>query len=307
MTSDDAEIDDGTAGPNPTLLMESYSDLITSKKRLEEGFEMRTMLKSMPTAIEKGSEWFFLPKKWLDVWETYCYVDIINAELDPVELRRANRTAPGRISFKHLFEPEEENQIKDISSKTQWQNFQVKKGLREGVDFIFVTKTVFKAFLNKYNSVDEEPAMNFLRVGVEQDDGEVVLEMQMRKINFLALPNKTRFKMKEPWFVYVPKSLNIFELEKKLQQASNNYLREEQQDFSYKVKDCRLWVTDMIKWADLENIDQKYRSVTTMRTKMTPVSITESQKKKKVDDLNFIDDDVFILETKKEGSWVFKQ
>ena len=65
----------------------------------------------------------------------------------------------------------------------------------------------------------------------------------MRKINFLALPNKTRFKMKEPWFVYVPKSLNIFELEKKLQQASNNYLREEQQDFSYKVKDCRLWVT----------------------------------------------------------------
>lgn len=67
-SSDDAEIEDGTNGPNPLLIMERYSDLITSKKRLEEGFEMRKMLKEMPTAIEKGSEWFFLPKKWLDAW-----------------------------------------------------------------------------------------------------------------------------------------------------------------------------------------------------------------------------------------------
>ena len=65
----------------------------------------------------------------------------------------------------------------DTYAKTQWQNFQVRKGIREGVDFIFVTKTVFKAFLNKYDSVDDEPALNFMRVGVEQDDGEVVLEM----------------------------------------------------------------------------------------------------------------------------------
>ena len=58
--------------------MERYSELITSRERLDEGFEMRTMLKSMPTAIEEGSEWFFLPKKWMDKWETYCYVDIID-------------------------------------------------------------------------------------------------------------------------------------------------------------------------------------------------------------------------------------
>ena len=138
--------------------MQRYNDLITSKKRLEEGFEMRTMLKSMPTAIEKGSEWFFLPKKWLDVWETYCYVDIIDGEMDPAELRRARRSAPGRISFKHLFLPKEDNQMEDVASKTLWQNYQVKKGLREGVDFIFVTKQVFKAFLNKYESDDENPA-----------------------------------------------------------------------------------------------------------------------------------------------------
>ena len=119
-SSDDAEIEDGTNGPSPTLLMERYSDLITSKKCLEEGFEMRTMLKEMPTAIEKGSEWFFLPKKWLDAWETYCYVDIIDGDKDPAELRRANRTSPGRLSFKHLFEPKEENQMWDTYAKNQW-------------------------------------------------------------------------------------------------------------------------------------------------------------------------------------------
>ena len=195
--------------------------------------------------------------------------------------------------------------MEDTYAKTQWQNFQVRKGIREGVDFIFVTKTVFKAFLNKYDSVDEEPALNFMRVGVEQDDGEVVLEMQMRKINFLPLPNKTRFMMKEPWFVYMPKSASVYELEKKLKQASNNYLREEQQNFSYKVTDFRIWVTDDIKWADLETLDQKYRVCSSMRVKMTPVSVTESQKKKKIDDVNFVDDDVFIVETKKGSSWVF--
>ena len=133
-SSDDAAIDDGTtnqttdprnfpdqaAGPTAAGLMEQYNDLITSKERLDEGFEMRAMLKSMPTKIEEGSEWFFLPKNWLDKWETYCYVDIIDGQVDPEEIGRATRTAPGRISFKHLFEPKANNQMNDISSKTCW-------------------------------------------------------------------------------------------------------------------------------------------------------------------------------------------
>ena len=113
--------------------------------------------------------------------------------------------------------------------------------------------------------------------------------------------------MKEPWFVYMPKSANIYELEKKLKQASNNYLREEQNNYSYKVDEFRLWVTEDIKWSDLESLDQKYRVCSNLKVKMTPVSVTESQKKKKLDDVNFVDDDVFIVETKKNSSWVFKQ
>ena len=40
---------------------------------------------------------------------------------------------------------------------------------------------------------------------------------------------------------------------------------------------------------------------------MIPVTLTEDQMKLKIDDLNFIDEDVFIMETKKEGHYVFKQ
>jgi len=36
-----------------------------------------------------------------------------------------------------------------------------------------------------------------------------------------------------------------------------------------------------------------------------PISVTEAQKRLKVDDLNFVDDDIFILETPKNDKFVF--
>ena len=67
-----------------------------------------------------------------------------------------------------------------------------------------------------------------------------------------------------------------------------------------------MWLTSDSKWADLDQLDQKYRYVSMMRVKLIPVSVTESQKRLKIDDLNFVDEDVFIIETKKEGAYVFK-
>ena len=78
-------------------------------------------------------------------------------------------------------------------------------------------------------------------------------------------------------------------------------------EVNFKVDMCRLWITTDSKWLDLEELDQKYRYVSSLRVKLIPVSVTESQKKLRIDDLNFVDEDVFILETKKEGYYVFKQ
>jgi len=52
----------------------------------------------------------------------------------------------------------------------------------------------------------------FCRVGCEQDDGEVVCELKMRKINFVAIPGKKLFKMKSIKFLYAPKSMSLEDL-----------------------------------------------------------------------------------------------
>ena len=59
----------------------------------------------MPTRIEEGSNWFFLPKKWLDAWGQDCYVDVIQAPLDDpsIDLRGVERINPGKIKFSELF------------------------------------------------------------------------------------------------------------------------------------------------------------------------------------------------------------
>ena len=56
---------------------------------------------------------------------------------------------------------------------------------------------------------------------------------------------------------------------------------------------------------DLKKIDQKYRNFTRSTTEMLPVSVTEEQKRLKVDDLNFVDEDVFVVETQKNKKFVF--
>lgn len=131
----------------------------------------------------------------------------------------------------------------------------MKKGLREGVDFIFVTKDIMAKFSEKYSSRDVNALANYKRIGVEQDDGEVVLEMQMRKINFFPMPNKTTYRMKEPWFCYVPKSDNVLALERKVLRCLNNYMNSVRHDRSSLTMKCRLWVTNDSKMEDLGKID----------------------------------------------------
>ena len=76
----------------------------------------------MPTRIEEGSEWYFLPKKWFDKWETYCYIDVIDAKADSSaeELRSVSRTSPGKICFGDLFVAKAENQMEDQGLANKW-------------------------------------------------------------------------------------------------------------------------------------------------------------------------------------------
>lgn len=69
---------------------------------------------------------------------------------------------------------------------------------------------------------------------------------------------------------------------------------------------CRLWISSDTKMEDLDTIDNKYRNYSRVSVNATQVSCTDEQKKLKVDDLNFVDEDVFIVETQKDGKFVLE-
>ena len=291
-------------------IMEQFGDVITRPELLDEGYNVQEMLRSMPTRIEVDTEWYFIPKKWLNKWETHCYVDIINVPLDDasVNVRNVDRKSPGKIPFTSLFEEMQDDQIQEQMLRAQWQNYQIRAGMREGVDFILVTRDVFQALVEKYGSDERKPENLFKRIGVEQDDGEVVCELKMRKIQFLAVPNKTRFKMREPWFFYAPKSMSVLELEKKALRHLNYYMYTIRKDKTTMYQKCRLWVTSAEKeWEDFVEVDKKFMNYTHAAIDAVPVSLTDAQKKMKVDDVNFVDDDVFVIETQKNDKFVFSQ
>ena len=123
------------------------------------------------------------------------------------------------------------------------------------MDYIFVTKVVFQKFIDNYRSVEDEPLLNYKRFGVQQDDGEVVCELKMRKINFFALPNKTVYKMKHTWFCFVPKSDSVLDLEKKLLRMINYYMMTVRKERATMTMKCRLWKTANFKMSELAILD----------------------------------------------------
>ena len=118
-----------------------------------------------------------------------------------------------------------------------------------------MTKLVFDFFVGKYRSEEPEPQLNFKRYGVLQDDGEVVCELKLRKINFFALPNRTHFKMKNTFFCFVPKSDTVLDLEKKLLRVINYYMLSVRKERSAMVMKCRLWKVSEHKMDDLKALD----------------------------------------------------
>lgn len=129
----------------------------------------------------------------------------------------------------------------------------------------------------------------------------------MRKINFFCVPNKTQFKMRETWFVYAPKSDTVAELEKKMARSLNYYLSTVRQDRSTLIAKCRIWKALDSKLEDLAAIDKKYCNYTHTAINALPISCTEEQRKLIIEDVNFVDEDTFLIETPKGTNFVFSQ
>jgi len=135
----------------------------------------------------------------------------------------------------------------------------------------------------------------------------VVVELRLRKIRLLAFPNRTKFEKDEPWFFYVPRSDTVKELEFKIKRLLPAYYLNVRRNGSLPMPaKFRLWkcmtneVEKILSWdskmaCDFAKIDA------------VVCNNLEIDLKKKVEDLNFIDGTIFIIEEPKDNdSYTFR-
>ena len=71
--------------------------------RVQEGIEVRDMLKKMPKKVEVGSKWIVLPMSWVKKWQEYIYFDYVLGT--PSGNDTEGLEMPGQIDFKEIVKP----------------------------------------------------------------------------------------------------------------------------------------------------------------------------------------------------------
>lgn len=70
---------------------------------------------------------------------------------------------------------------------------------------------------------------------------------------------------------------------------------------------CRLWKTPEKDMEEIAKVDLKYTNYTHAAINAMPISTTDELKRMRVDDVNFVDEDIFLIETEKNKKFVFTQ
>lgn len=112
--------------------------------------------------------------------------------------------------------------------------------------------------------------------------------------------------MQEPFFFYTSKSATIPDLTKQVSRHINYYMYFVRRDKSQVFAKIRLWKSNSTDWLEIKNIDSKYANFTQAKVNATPINVSELSQKLIVDDIDFVDEDIFIAETPKKGEWVLQ-
>ena len=83
-----------------------------------------------------------------------------------------------------------------------WMNFHIKPNLKEGQDYLILSKEVYDFLLKKYSIYKGHEIKRFgISVG-DESLGEGILEVYFRPINFVVVPNNlTKFDSVKTIFV----------------------------------------------------------------------------------------------------------
>ena len=278
------------------------------------------MLEKMAKSIDVGSEWYVVSMKWIEKWQHYVNFD------GGEETKSTERKPPGKVDNTDLIQPYS-NFVKkgevmsvflnEIANKELWQNFQLKRNLKEGDDYMLVDKNIHAYWVAKYGKVNE-----IKRFGIEDENGESVVEIHLKQFNLYPIPNKSLFKFSvreeeegksayelftQP--IYTSKSCTVKELAAKVVRVLNGYLYFVKKNKGVMLREARLWRSNYAEeeaLKSLQELESKYGNFTHARVDAQILNISEDQLAKKLHEIDYSDTDILIVELPKKDGYVFQ-
>lgn len=133
-------------------------------------------------------------------------------------------------------------------------NYQLKRGLKEGQDFMLVDENIYNIWKSKYGE-----DIQLKRFGIVDESGETVVELYFKKINILPIPNQKLFKLYkgkdiQTECVYLSRNATMDELSKKVCRILSTYLYIVVKNKHVLIKEVRMWKSneDLHKLKDLD-------------------------------------------------------
>lgn len=149
---------------------------------------VKGLIKDMAKRVEVGSVWYIVSMAWIAKWQKFVGFEE-NQEKGP---------HPGKMDNQDIIEPfciGSSNQIvstvlEEMSNNYSFMNVQLKKNLKEGDDYMLVDENIFNFWDMKYGKANE-----IKRFGIEDENGENIVEMHLKVFNLYLIPNSKYFKM----------------------------------------------------------------------------------------------------------------
>lgn len=271
-------------------------------KRLEEGFTIRELMKQMPKSVMLGDEWFVYSMEWLRKWECYTYFDLID-QAKPSD--DEHRPHPGPIDCSDILEAPNKLQLSEGRKHTASANRALRANLMEGRDFMLVDRKVHDVFVERYGEIeDKEPIPRF---GIKCSDDEVIVELYLKKMHFVVIPNSKVFNFTTPPFIFVSRNDTLKSVEIKLSRTLGNYLYTVMKNRDTTIRKMRLWKSNYSSFDDFVKIDKQWSAMSSFRVDADLLSEVEDKESVVFDDLNLVDEDVVIVELpKSENVYAFR-
>lgn len=211
-----------------------------------------------------------------------------------------------------------------MSNNFSFMNLQLRKGLKEGDDYMLVDDNIFNFWEMKYGKKNE-----IKRFGIEDENGENIVEMHLKVFNLYLVPNAKYFKMQNIFTksnimkgvlqqntkiltlpIFISRASTVKDLENKVNRCLTTYIYMKMQDKGKMIKKCRLWKS---KYGEeeveskLDEVDQKHGNYTHVKINADVLNKTAEQLAVKLQDADIGDEDILVVELpKSNGEFVFQ-